>query len=67
MGEIEEEHRVQKREAELSDLLSRMDFLGNPFDEMNIDEKKRHALYLFYEKVKVLREGFTYKKIETFH
>ena len=53
VGEKKEVEQVERREKEHSDVLSRMDFLGNPFDEMNIDEKKKHALYLFYDIIKV--------------
>ena len=41
MGEKVEEKRVEKREKEYSDVLSRLDQLGDPFDHMNIDEKKK--------------------------
>ena len=53
MGEKVEEKRVEKREKEYSDVLSRLDQLGDPFDHMNIDEKKKHALFLYYDKIKV--------------
>ena len=45
--------RVEKREKEYSDVLSSLDFLGDPFDNMNIDEKKKHALFLYYDRIKV--------------
>ena len=53
MGETEEEKRIEKREEEYSDVLSRLDILGDPYDDMNIDEKKRHALFLYYDSIKV--------------
>jgi hypothetical protein len=54
LGVVEEEKRVVRREEEYSDVLSRLDTLGDPFDDMNIEEKKRHALFLFYDKIKVM-------------
>ena len=53
IGEREEAQRVERRELEHSNILSSMEFLGNPFDEMNIDEKKKHALYMYYDMIKV--------------
>ena len=44
---------MDKREEEYSDVLSRLDDLGDPYNDMNIDEKKRHALVHFYERLKV--------------
>ena len=54
LGEIEEGKRTERREQELSDVLSRLELLGDPFDNMDMDEKKRHALFLFYDKIKVV-------------
>jgi hypothetical protein len=53
MGETEEEKRVKKTEEEYSDVLSRLNILGDPYDAMTIDEKKRHALFLYYDSIKV--------------
>ena len=53
LGEVEEGRRTERREEELCDILSRLELLGDPFDSMDIDEKKRHALFLFYDKIKV--------------
>ena len=53
VGRVEEQTRVDKREEEYSDVLSRLDDLGDPYNDMNIDEKKRHALVHFYERLKV--------------
>ena len=49
--------RDDKREEDFIDLLNNMEFLGNPMNEMNIEEKKRHALHHYYCKLKV-RRGF---------
>ena len=51
---------MDKRETEFSDVLSRLDFLGDPFDEMNIDEKKKHALHHYYECIKVRKRKMIY-------
>ena len=48
---------MEKREQEYSDILSALTTLGNPFDDMNIEEKKRHALFLFFYKMKVIWFG----------
>ena len=53
IGEREEAQRVERRELEHSNILSSMEYLGNPFDEMNIDEKKKHTLYMYYDMIKV--------------
>ena len=53
LGAIEEQKRVEKREAELSDILSSLTVLGDPYEEMDLNEKKRHALFLYYDKLKV--------------
>lgn len=53
IGAVEEQIRVERREKEYADTLSRLSMLGDPFDDMNIEEKKRHALFLFYDKIRV--------------
>ena len=32
-----------------------MEFLGDPYDEMNIEDKKKHALHHYYSRLKVRR------------
>ena len=56
VGPLEEQKRVEKREQEYSDILSALTTLGNPFDDLNIEEK-RHALFLFFDKMKVIWFG----------
>ena len=53
IGAVEEQIRVERREKEYADTLSRLDMLGDPYDDMSIEEKKRHALFLFYDKIRV--------------
>ena len=53
IGEREEAQQVERRVLDHSNILSSMEFLGNPFDEMNIDEKEKHALYMYYDMIKV--------------
>ena len=55
LGANEEQQRVERREDELSEVLSRLELLGNPMDDLDIDEKKKHALFLFYDRIKVKR------------
>ena len=52
-GNKEEQRRVDMKENEFAEVLSRLDVLGDPFNDMNIEEKKRHGLFLFYDKIKV--------------
>ena len=48
-----EKRRNKKRQEELENIKLKLELLGDPFDEMNIDEKKKHALYWFFSFVKV--------------
>ena len=52
-GDTAEGERVRKWEEELSDVESRLDSIGDPWDAMNIDEKKKFALHLYYSEIKV--------------
>ena len=53
MGKREEE-RKEIREAEFMKVEENMDFLGNPYDMMDINTKKHHALSFYYEILKVI-------------
>ena len=53
VGERERVRELQ-REAEYEEVLGHLDYLGNPFDQMDLHTKKQHALYLYYEIAKVL-------------
>ena len=57
-GNNEEQRRVDRRENEFSEVLSRLEVLGDPFNDMNIEDKKRHALFLFYDRIKVFSLNF---------
>ena len=53
MGERERVRELQ-REAEYERVSDHLEYLGNPFDQMDLSTKKQHALYLYYEILKVL-------------
>jgi hypothetical protein len=53
LGANEEKQRVEKRDDELSEVLSRLELIGDPMDDLDISEKKKHALFLFYDRIKV--------------
>ena len=57
---IRENQRQENRNKEYKQISRNLDVLGNPYDQMDINTKKMHALSMYYEKVKV-----NYKQIQT--
>ena len=53
MGRVEEV-RKEVRAAEYDDIVDNLEYLGSPYDKMDIDTKKEHALPLFYKVLKVI-------------
>ena len=53
MGDSEVQ-REKLRDEEFHQIVKNLDDLGNPYDQMDINTKKLHALSMYYEKVKVL-------------
>ena len=53
MGDREAQ-REKRRDEEFDHIVKNLDSLGNPYDQMDINTKKLHALSMYYEKVKVL-------------
>ena len=49
-----EENRREIRAAEYEAVLENLDFLGDPFDMMDLGTKKQHALSLYYKILKVM-------------
>ena len=49
--------RNEKREEELKSVMSKLESIGDPFDDMNIEEKKKHALYQYYTIIRVSFES----------
>ena len=47
--------RQKKREDEYKQIVKNLEDLGtsNPYDEMDMETKRKHTLSLFYEKIKV--------------
>ena len=47
--------RQKKREDEYKEIVKNLEELGisNPYDEMDMENKRKHTLSLFYEKMKV--------------
>ena len=50
-----EEVRKESRASEYLQVEDNMDFLGNPFDMMDINTKKHHALSFYYQFLKVIK------------
>ena len=48
-------NRQKSREDEYQQIVKNLEELGisNPYDEMDMETKRRHTLSLFYEKLKV--------------
>ena len=53
MGKREED-RKEIRAAEYETVLENLAFLGDPYDMMDINIKKQHALSLYYKILKVM-------------
>ena len=53
MGKREED-RKEIRAAEYETVLENLAFLGDPYDMMDINTKKQHALSLYYKILKVM-------------
>ena len=53
MGSREEE-RENNRDKEFKHIAKNLDVIGNPYDQMDIETKKVHALSMYYDKVKVM-------------
>ena len=52
MGRVEEV-RKEARALEYESIVENLDYLGDPYDKMDIDTKKEHALSMYYEVLKV--------------
>ena len=48
-----EEVRKEVRAAEHENIVENLDYLGDPYDKMDINTKKEHALPLYYKVLKV--------------
>ena len=58
MGE-REAVRKDVRKADLKQVLENLDYLGDPFDQMDLETKKQHALSMYYHLIKVNFENNT--------
>ena len=45
--------RMREMRRRVAQVGQALDQLGNPFDHMSIDQKKEHALFLFYRRLQV--------------
>ena len=52
MGE-REKNREEIRDSEFQRAVEHLDFLGDPFDQMDLHTKRQHALSLYYQIIKV--------------
>ena len=52
MGEREVK-RTEIREAEHARVIENLEFIGDPFDQMDLQTKKHHALFMYYQILKV--------------
>ena len=59
----EEENRQAAREEEYLDICTRLEYLGDPYENMNISEKKVHGITYFYQLIK----GFPFCVKNIFH
>ena len=53
-GEIEDDKVMDKKREQYEDILSNLAIIGDPYDNMDIQTKKTHALHHFYEYIKVI-------------
>ena len=50
---IEEERRRNEREEEYLDICTRLEYLGDPYENMDMTEKKVHGITYYYQLIKV--------------
>ena len=60
----EDVRREQTREEEYLMICSRLEVVGDPYDTMNLADKKIHAISLYYQLVKV-SYNFSFIQIES--
>ena len=54
MGQREKE-RAETRETEYEEITDHLDYLGDPYDQMDLLTKKHHALSMYYQILKVIK------------
>ena len=53
VGEKKENSRKKKRGEQYSDIINKLESIGDPYDDMDMKTKKEHAVHHFYDKMKV--------------
>ena len=53
-GEIREKEAEEKNENNYSEILNKLEIIGDPYDQMNMKTKKTHTLHHFYDYIKVM-------------
>ena len=55
LGDRKETEMKDKKDQQYADILKKIDIIGDPYDMMNMKDKKSHALASFYDYMKVMK------------